>query len=290
VKPHPAKSIVLGSALLLLATLCPARGYGQEPPKQFILNGRCVSPDGMGISNAQARAEQSTVGTDEDGRFRLALQPGDHRFEITAPGFTPLHVTVSVMADSEFSFELQPSTQVTVHAGAETLSPDPSARSISREDAVAANPGWSGVPVSIPGYPAETASGGIKAPQYFAPGVASDHGVLIGNCYADPNILISPDTIGGVESDAAAFDVRYGDHALNLSTTYGLRSQLGPLSKRSRAGHDLRASYGGARPNAPLQSQRRGAGMPLWSKFSGFRHPDQAQQRNTYLRFVLSTW
>jgi hypothetical protein len=165
----------------------------------------------MGISNAQARAEQSTVGTDEDGRFRLALQPGDHRFEITAPGFTPLHVTVSVTADSEFSFELQPSTQVTVHAGAETPSPDPSARSISREDAMAANPGWSGVPVSIPGYPAETASGGIKAPQYFTPGVASDHGVLIaqflkvgdflfpnnlsanarGNCYADPNINFS---------------------------------------------------------------------------------------------------
>ena len=28
--------------------------------------------------------------------------------------------------------------------------------------------------------------------------------------------------------DGAAFDVRYGDHAVNLSTTYGLRSQLGP--------------------------------------------------------------
>jgi hypothetical protein len=167
--------------------------------------------------------------------------------DITALGFTPLHVTVPVTADSEVSFELQPSEQVTVHAEAGTFSPDPSARVISRSDVMSANPGRPGVPISIPGYPAETASGGIKAPQYFAPGVASDHGVLIaqfvkigdflypnnlsanahGNGYADPNLLI-PQTIGDVETDGAAFDVRYGDHAVDLSTTYGLRSQLGP--------------------------------------------------------------
>jgi len=201
----------------------------------------------MGISNAQARAEESTVGTDKDGRFRLALQPGNHRVEISAPGFAPLHVNVPVTEDSEVSFELQPGVQITVAAGAETLSPDPSARVIFRDDEVAANPGRPGVPVSIPGYPAETASGGIKAPQYFAPGVASDHGVLIaqfvkvgnslfpnnlsanahGNGYADPNLLIAQ-TIGDVETDGAAFDVRYGDHAVNLSTTYGLRSQIAP--------------------------------------------------------------
>jgi hypothetical protein len=153
---------------------------------------------------------------------------------------------VPITADSEVSFELQPGAQVTVHAEVETLSPDPSAKVIFREDTLAANPGRPGVPISIPGYPAETASGGIKAPQYFAPGVASDHGVFIaqfvkvgnflfpnnlsanahGNGYADPNLLI-PQTIGDVESDGAAFDVRYGDHAVNLSTTYGLRSQVG---------------------------------------------------------------
>ena len=231
----------------MVTVLCPMAGHGQESPNRFLLDGRCVGPDGTGIPKAQARAEGTTVSADEDGRFRLALQPGDHRLEIAAPGFTPLHVTVPVTGDSEVFFELQPNAQVTVHAEAETLSPDPSARVIFRDDAVVANPGRPGVPISIPGYPAETASGGIKAPQYFAPGVASDHGVLIaqfvkigdflvpnnlsanahGNGYADPNLLI-PQTIGDVESDGAAFDVRYGDHAVNLSTTYGLRSQLGP--------------------------------------------------------------
>jgi len=247
VKPYRAKLIVLAGVLLLGAALFPAVGPGQEHPHRFLLEGRCMRPDGTGIPNAQAMAEGTTVSADEEGRFRLALRPGDHRLEITAPGFTPLHVTVPVTSDSEVSFELQPSEQVTVHTGVETLSPDPSATVISRDDVVAANPGRPGVPISIPGYPAETASGGIKAPQYFAPGVASDHGVLIaqfvkvgdflfpnnlsanahGNGYADPNLLI-PQAIGDVETDEAAFDVRYGDHAVNLSTTYGLRSQIGP--------------------------------------------------------------
>ena len=246
-KPNRAKSVVLACVLLMVAALCPTAGHGQESPNRFLLLGRCVGPDGTGIPNAQARAEGTTTRTDKDGRFRLSLESGDRQLEITAPGFAPLHVAVPVTADSEVSFELQPSEQVTVHAEAGTFSPDPSARVISRSDVMAANPGRPGVPISIPGYPAETASGGIKAPQYFAPGVASDHGVLIaqfvkvgdflfpnnlsanahGNGYADPNLLI-PQTIGDVASDGAAFDVRYGDHAVNLSTTYGLRSQLGP--------------------------------------------------------------
>ena len=56
------------------------------------------------------------------------------------------------------------------------LSPDPSQLVVVRDEALEANPGRPGVPLSIPGLPAETASGGIKAPQYFAPGVAGDHG------------------------------------------------------------------------------------------------------------------
>jgi hypothetical protein len=49
-------------------------------------------------------------------------------------------------------------------------SPDPSQKVLVREELLDANPGRPGAPISIPGLPIETASGGIKAPQYFAPG------------------------------------------------------------------------------------------------------------------------
>src|SRR5580704_2337940 len=91
------------------------------------------------------------------------------------------------------------------------LAPDPAEKVFVSEDLLDANPGCPGAPVSVPGYPIETASSGIKAPQYFAPGVAGDHGEPIaqyiqvggylapnnlsanahGNGYADPNIYIA---------------------------------------------------------------------------------------------------
>src|SRR5450432_2413301 len=114
--------------------------------------------------------------------------------------------------------------------------PDPAQRVMVRDEILDANPGRPGAPVSIPGLPAETASGGIKAPQYFAPGVAGDHGEPIaqyiqvgsylvsnnlssnahGNGYADPNIFI-PGVLESVQVDGGAFNVREGNHSQNLS-------------------------------------------------------------------------
>jgi len=112
--------------------------------------------------------------------------------------------------------------------------------------------------VALPGYPSETASGGVKAPQYFAPGVAGDHGEPIaqyirigdflfpnnlpanahGNGYADPNLLI-PNAISFVESDAGAFDVRHGNNAVNLAVAYGLAPRLEPFVQISTDPHDF---------------------------------------------------
>jgi hypothetical protein len=72
----------------------------------------------------------------------------------------------------------------------DVLFPDPAQRLIIREETLDANPGRPGVPVSIPGIPAETASGGIKAPQYFAPGVAGDHGEPIAQYFQIGDYLI----------------------------------------------------------------------------------------------------
>jgi hypothetical protein len=124
-------------------------------------------------------------------------------------------------------------------------SPDPSQKVMVREELLDANPARPGAPISIPGLPIETAAGGIKAPQYFAPGVAGDHGEPIaqyigvggylvpnnlsanahGNGYADPNIYVSG-ALGGVGTDGGAFNVLEGNHSLNLAATYLLRPQL----------------------------------------------------------------
>jgi hypothetical protein len=128
------------------------------------------------------------------------------------------------------------------------LSPDPAEKVFVRQDLLDANPGRPGAPVSIPGYPIETASSGIKAPQYFAPGVAGDHGEPIaqyiavgsylvpnnlsanahGNGYADPNIFI-PEILQSVQVDGGAYNVREGNHAVNLAAVYGFRSNLDPF-------------------------------------------------------------
>ena len=124
-------------------------------------------------------------------------------------------------------------------------SPDPSQKVMVREELLDANPGRPGAPVSIPGMPIETAAGGIKAPQYFVPGVAGDHGEPIaqyiavggylvpnnlsanahGNGYADPNIYISA-VLGSVGTDGGAFNVLEGNHALNMAATYSLHPRV----------------------------------------------------------------
>jgi hypothetical protein len=143
------------------------------------------------------------------------------------------------------------------------VAPDPAEKVFVRQELLDANPGRPGAPVSIPGYPIETASGGIKAPQYFAPGVAGDHGEPIaqflavgtyllpnnlsanahGNGYADPNILV-PQTIESVQVDGGAFNVREGNHSVNLAATYGLRTRLTPFLTLTGDSRDLDAVAG----------------------------------------------
>jgi hypothetical protein len=142
-------------------------------------------------------------------------------------------------------------------------SPDPAEKVFASEDMLDANPGRPGAPISIPGYPIETASSGIKAPQYFAPDVAGDHGEPIaqyvqvgtylvpnnlsanahGNGYADPNIYIA-NVIASVEVDGGAFNVREGNHALNLATTYALRTHLDPFVTLTGDQRDITGTAG----------------------------------------------
>ena len=200
------------------------------------------------------RTTELTTATDQQGHYEFHnVLPGKYALKVTVAGFDMVDQQVIVRDGEPLIVNVQlrlAATNQEVKVSTDVLdlsvvAPDPAQRLLIQDETLDANPGRPGAPVSIPGLPIETASGGIKAPQYFAPGVAGDHGEPIasyiqvgsylvsnnlssnahGNGYADPNILI-PEVIGSVLVDGGAFNVREGNHSQNLSATYVPRSQF----------------------------------------------------------------
>jgi hypothetical protein len=248
-----------------------------------VLRGRVTDPEGNVLPNASVQLvghdrsgedqglKQTTSGP--DGRFELKSDLiGNFGIKVEAVGFRPLtrQTTLHSGSNPEIVITLsQLSTRkesVTVTADVNDLdvqSPDPAIKVFASENLLDANPGRPGAPISIPGYPIETASSGIKAPQYFAPGVAGDHGEPIaqyiqvgsylvpnnlsanahGNGYSDPNIYVAS-VIESVQVDGGAYNVREGNHALNLAAIYGLRSHLDPFITLTGDYRDVTATAG----------------------------------------------
>lgn len=228
------------------------------------LSGNLTDPSGNVVPGATVLllrlvdSSPNQIITDSKGQFFFSdLSPGEYRVVAEFPGFAAVTRTIA-LADAQnqtetfqFSTIASQTESVTVTADINDMSvlaPDPTERVFVRQELLDANPGRPGAAVSIPGYPIETASSGIKAPQYFAPGVAGDHGEPIaqfvglggylvpnnlsanahGNGYADPNVFI-PQVLESVQVDGGAFNVREGNHSVNLAATYGLRSHLAPF-------------------------------------------------------------
>jgi hypothetical protein len=242
------------TVLLLLATAFAA---------DFSVSGRVIDPQGNPVAGATVQLVQKQFATtqeaktNDEGRFEFqARLSGEYLVSVVADGFQPVTETLR-LAPGMPSFDVQlgkvsaRNESVTVTANVDEISialPDPGQRIVVRQEMLDANPGRPGAPVSIPGLPIQTASGGIKAPQYFVPGVAGDHGEPIaqyisvgsylvpnnlsanahGNGYADPNIFV-PQVVSSVEVDGGAFNVLEGNHALNLAAAYGLRSKIDPF-------------------------------------------------------------
>lgn len=233
------------------------------PLPAAVLSGTVTGPEekplaGVTISVVKTPTVSRRAISDSSGRFSLNdLSAGTYHLTASSPGFAPATLTVrmqgaSVIADVRMTALSTTRQEITVNAAIQPLTlqnPDPTQRVLVRSEILDANPGRPGAPVSIPGLPIETASGGIKAPQYFAPGVAGDHGEPIatfiqvgtfllpnnlsanahGNGYSDPNILV-PSIIESVQTDGGAFNVLEGNHSVDLAETYGLRSQLQPTA------------------------------------------------------------
>ncbi|MFZ0477536.1 MAG: TonB-dependent receptor [Terriglobales bacterium] len=250
---------------------------------EVTLNGRILDPQGKPLLDASVVLLTRDASGNEhvvvravagaEGRFQLnSPGPGQFEVNVSAAGFRPVRHSVVLRAKGNVAIEIRMeslstrSEVVSVTADVndlDVLSPDPAIKVFASEDLLDANPGRPGAPISIPGYPIETASSGIKAPQYFAPGVAGDHGEPIaqyiqvgsylvpnnlsanahGNGYADPNIYIAS-AIESVQVDGGAYNVREGNHALNLAAIYGLRSHLDPFLTLTGDYRDITATAG----------------------------------------------
>ena len=236
-----------------------AAGMAQAQSGAVRIFGSVLDPSGLPVAGAQVEVASGsgarwTAISGKDGRFAIDLPAaGLYTVRLEAAGFVPVTSRMRLGAETiSLALRLQKISaaedEIVVNADVSQIdlaSPDPSQKVLVREELLDANPGRPGAPISIPGLPIETAAGGIKAPQYFAPGVAGDHGEPIaqyiavggylvpnnlsanahGNGYADPNIYVLG-ALRGVETDGGAFNVLEGNHALNLAATYLLRPQL----------------------------------------------------------------
>jgi len=226
------------------------------------VSGKILNPRGVPVAGAHLKLLNSAAVvireavSDEQGSFILGdIGPGKYQLRGEEQAFVSVTLDVSVSRGQPTEVTLQfrqlasVSQAITVVASAPSLlTPDPAQSIIIHDQVLDANPGRPGAPISIPGLPTETASGGIKAPQYFAPGVAGDHGEPIaqyfrigdflypnnlpanahGNGYADPNFLIAP-TIEAVTVDGGAFNVREGNNSVDLAASYLPRQRFDPF-------------------------------------------------------------
>src|SRR6202050_5093910 len=224
------------------------------------LAGKTLDPQGAPIGDVHLRLADLTgraaseTTSDSQGNFDFGeVSPGTYSVTGEISAFAPVTIQVSVVAGQSQEITLQfeqiaSLRQAVTVVGSPTpsvLTPDPADHVFVHDELLDANPGRPGAPVSLPGFPIETASGGIKAPQYFAPGVAGDHGEPIaqfyqvgdflypnnlpanahGNGYSDPNFLIAP-IIEAVTVDGGAFNVREGNHSVDLAAAYVPRQRL----------------------------------------------------------------
>jgi hypothetical protein len=223
------------------------------------ISGRVLDPQGAPVSQARVKllnAAGAAVGeshSDDQGRFTLnGIDPGVYQLIAESPSFVTVVQNVSLGGGQQQQLSLQFQQLAAVHqsitvvaSAPSVMTPDPAQSIVIHDQVLDANPGRPGAPISLPGLPIETASGGIKAPQYFAPGVAGDHGEPIaqffqignflypnnlpanahGNGYADPNFLIPP-IIEAVTVDGGAFNVREGNNSVDLAASYVPRQRV----------------------------------------------------------------
>jgi hypothetical protein len=212
------------------------------------VSGTISDPTGRPIAGASVElvdgsgALRVRAVSDFAGNFQLtATAPGECKLIVKAAGFQTASRKLEISPVEKkyqvnFSVAIRTFESVTVTADVsrvDLFSPDPAEKVFVQQDLIDANPGRPGAPVSIPGYPIETASGGIKAPQYFAPGVAGDHGEPIAQFNVGVNLSVAKGFTGQtLESfypsvPSVVTGVRIPSFA-SVSFTYRFRGRTSP--------------------------------------------------------------
>jgi len=168
------RSTILATLLFLVSV--------QSHAADIRVTGRVVDPQGRPVPGARLQITQRQPGTthqtartttDDEGRFEFEVTSvGEYLVKASADGFQQVTKALRISSGSaSLDIHLEKITSraesVTVTANIDETSltsPDPGQRIIVREEALDANPGRPGAPISIPGLPIETASGGISPP------------------------------------------------------------------------------------------------------------------------------
>src|SRR5208282_6083198 len=154
---------------LLFIILLPLPLAAQD----IVLKGRVTDPQGNGLPQASVQLvtgknvlAQATSGP--EGAFELKVgAPGQYLVKVDVAGFRQVSHPVTVRGSGNPEIQISVSQlssrieNITVTADVnetDVLSPDPAEKVFVRQDLLDANPGRPGAPVSIPGYPIETAS------------------------------------------------------------------------------------------------------------------------------------
>ncbi len=245
--------LFLQSAVCVFIFILPAYLNASASTESCRISGQILDPQSAPVAGANLKLANAAgtlvrqTKSDQQGKFVFEhIDEGEYQLTAEATSFVSVVQNISIASGREKEITLQFKQVVSilqsitvVASSPSLLTPDPAQTIVIHDQVLDANPGRPGAPISIPGLPIETASGGIKAPQYFAPGVAGDHGEPIaqffqignflypnnlpanahGNGYADPNFLIPP-AIEAVAVDGGAFNVREGNNSVDLAATY----------------------------------------------------------------------
>lgn len=161
------------STLLFSLSSCSALS---AIPDAGRISGKILDPQGAPVAKAHVKlvnaagAVSREAISDEQGNFILdGIDPGEYKLAAEDEAFVTVVLDVSVAHGEQKNISLKfrqlisVLQAVTVVASApSSLTPDPAQTIVIHDQVLDANPGRPGAPISIPGLPIETASGGLK--------------------------------------------------------------------------------------------------------------------------------